>query len=265
VTIFLAYNELLGKEKINYERQYFILKYLVLFFSLFLSTLVSNSQAKIGTYIGKNSSGTVYTTSQKGKKKIAKEYFEEKKLHLFGDSTFIFSFRYFNIGSSIGNEKRYCTGTWKTNLDTLKLVSTFKMKDFCSVQEKYLPTNENDLIKISIVENPDSIKASTWVHLVDVMINSESYGSCKSNDTLYCKLKKIQKIILTSSSPRFMQWNYTPIIDSSNCFTFHLKTSLKDENICLENSKLLIQGDKLIPLDTFDDLYVDTHPYMLQM
>lgn len=264
MTIFLAYNELLGKEKINYERQYFTLKYLVLFFSFFLSTHVSNSQAKIGTYIGKNSSGTVYTTSKKGKKKITKEYFEEKKLELFDDSTFIFSFRHFNIGSSIGNEKRYCTGTWKTNLDTLKLSSTFKMKDFCRVQEKYLPTNENDLIKISIIENPDSIKPSTWVHSVDVMINSESYGSCKSNDTLYCKLKQIPKIILTSNSPRFMRWSYIPTIAGSNCFIFNLKTSLKEENICLENSKLLIQGDKLIPLDTFDDLYVDTHPYKLK-
>lgn len=254
----------LVKKSNKSQRLYFNVKYLLLFFTYLLATYVSNSQPLLGIYIGKNSSGTVYTTSKKGKKKITKEYFEEKKLELFDDSTFIFSFRYFNVGSSIGNEKKYCTGTWKTNLDTLKLFSTFKMKDFCRVQEKYLPTNENDLIKISIVENPDSIKASSWVHSVDVMINSESYGSCKTNDILYCKLKQIPKIILTSSSPRFMRWNYTPLIDSTNCFTFHLKTSLKDENICLENSKLLIQGDKLIPLDTFDDLYVDTHPYMLK-
>jgi hypothetical protein len=80
-------------------------KYLLLFFTYLLATYVSNSQPLLGIYIGKNSSGTVYTTSKKGKKKITKEYFEEKKLELFDDSTFIFSFRYFNVGSSIGNEK----------------------------------------------------------------------------------------------------------------------------------------------------------------
>lgn len=219
------------------------------------------SQPILGTYIGINSTGRIEKLSKNGKKKIFKELFEEKKLELLADSSFTLSFRRFNITSSIGNEKRYCTGIWKINQDTLKLFSTFKMDDFCRADEEILPTTENDLIKITIRKSNDSLTPESWVHSVEVFIDSESYGQCKLNDTLYLKSKHIPKIVLSSTSPRFMTWSYIPTSNKSNCFTFYLKTCIQEENICLENSKLLISGSKLLPLDIFDDLYIDSRKY----
>jgi hypothetical protein len=239
-------------------------KYILCIFLAVVSKYSSFSQPIIGTYIGINSSGEIFKLSKNGKKKITQDFSEEKKLELFADSSFILTFRQFNIESSVGNEKRYCTGIWKVNMDTLKLFSTFKMQDFCRVEEKFLPTTENDLVKIAIRNNNDSVTPSTWIYSAQVFINSESYGQCKMNDTLYCKLKHIPKIVLTSSSPRYMRWRYVPALNKSNCFTFYLKTSIQDENICLENSKLLVQGSKLIPLDIFEDLYVDRHNYEIK-
>jgi hypothetical protein len=241
-------------------------KYILFVLITVQSVFSTFSQPIIGKYTGLHSDGYTFKYTKKGKKIITKEYFIEKSLELFADSIFILSFRKFNIHSSIGNEIRYCTGNWKTHMDTLILFSTYRMQDFCQVDEQFIPTCENELNKIVIIQGSDSITPCNRVRVIsaEVVVDSKSMGQCNSNDTLFFKSKPISTIDLTSVSGRFMRWKYQPKFIKSNFFTFYIKTCVKDENICLENGQLLIKDGKLIPLEIFDDLYVDRYPYKIQ-
>ena len=78
MTIFLAYNELLSKEKINYERQYFILKYLVLFFLYFYQHLYQIAKQRLGLISAKTHLGQYILHPKKVKRKLQKNTLKKK-------------------------------------------------------------------------------------------------------------------------------------------------------------------------------------------
>ena len=185
--------------------------------------------------------------------KLAKEKvnYNTHNLTLNKDSTFNYKFERNTYFSQISNIKlRNCSGKWIVINDTLILNSNYKGSDFFIIKERINHSLPQDLVQIS-VKNQD--RPYMWGISANIWVNDNSIEQCRNNDTVSMKRNEIKTIKLNILPINF-EYEFKPTNEKSNEFEIIFRTELGEDNYYLENWKLLIDGNKLTPINESNGL-----------
>jgi len=200
----------------------------------------------IGTYSGQSLRSTTRALKNNGKLAKEKMNYNTHNLTLNKDSTFNYKFERSTYFSQISDVKlRNCSGKWILINDTLILNSNYKGSDFFIVKERINNSLPQKLIQISI-RNLD--RPYAWGRSTNLWINDKQIEECRNNDTVYSKCNEIKSIKL-NVLPISFEYEFKPTNEEINEFEIIFRTELGKENYYLDNWKLLIDGNKLEPID----------------
>ena len=224
----------------------------------------SNSQVKNGTYIGKSIKywkspakiidGTPNYTTILAQKDVSApiDYtptYINTKLTITGKGHFWFE--YYDVVKCSYTPQRYCAGTYSIINDTLTLNSKYKLSQFYNVQ--YSNTNQITSDSILLIIKGERL----WSFSVeaDDIIQGDGIlgfgGGFRDGDSIWIH-KHTSIIKITSECPDHMDW-IIPLNKEKkeNKILLKLQTDIENQNLSIENVRILINRNKLIMLDSF--------------
>jgi hypothetical protein len=211
---------------------------------------ISYSQIS-GIYIGVyNRTYKVDTSTTTSQKTAYPNWDGQKKIVLKRNKQFMFENWELGQPCAARDTKRFCSGKYRLNRDTLFLTSKYKQSDFFGVFEGKIDTLKKGRV-IIVTKYQTRHSPETFINGFTLQINKKAIDNLKVfavNDSIICNVSGIEDILISSSSPYRMEWNYSPQNKDSNFFLLILSRQIESQNIYLENCKMLIRKDRLILL-----------------